>query len=806
MSSLVAHGLESEDWRVRRESAAAVPVLLTRDAGGVDLQRLVGSLVGRLRDVSDVVIQGAITALSHVGSTVGEEVLLDTVGDLPALSRQLFRQHEARILNRRDGSRRAGGGTDFGLEGEGADARGTQAWKGSRSVGREGTMAGDGGSQSVHSRVHQHMTVYGTSTGGQQAAVAADGSGFGVGPTSGITRSSGGLGTGTVGVASSPGSTEFGFIPSVLVAQLRSDCDWKTRATAIENLHRCVTHAGDMAPVVPHVKPFVEFLCKLLEDHNFKIALTTLYIIGDMVAKLGSAFRPGLPAMIASLVNKFADNKIVIRQAAMKIIVQLMYIVTPKPVITHCLHHFSHDNQRVREEIVNVVTTALLTFTEYNWEFPLLVADLLTALRDVKAKVKYVTVEAYSIIAWMITPERILRLLREYGVEEETLQLLQLRFSDPTIPQLNSEGLVEHIISRSNTGTPRPPSSVPTAAEALSGTQPGSQFRSPSKSAPTALRRSGELGPPAGRPPEPVSGSEGQSIAEGDESRRFWSASAARGGAPGIIRTTKMPWERDHRNKSLRGLAATPFGEYDHEHGGDAYDDGEHGGLKRVRSYSETDMHVLDSRAAGHADEGGGVQVDGSGDAGGKPRRVASSIHVPPIRVLRPTASRTAVVRDHRVESRLASGVKTGEDGNPLDSSFSPSGGPPGAHQTHKRTASNEPLPGLHLPTMDSTKTGGYLPSFAGGLAHRRSASAAAPDVGGHPAPAVEPRGMAPSRLSGIDDVGATGGGSAPKRGTSSPVRSVKRTCVPPEETLRTLDRDDVGAGLDDTGEDEFGR
>jgi hypothetical protein len=81
---------------------------------------------------------------------------------------------------------------------------------------------------------------------------------------------------------------------------------------------------------------------------------------------------------------------------------------------------------------------------------------LAPSLRDLKPKVKFVAMESLAIISHLISPEQTMVLLEEAGLDDESRELLNLRFSDPILPQLNTEGIIIHTISRSNNETPAP--------------------------------------------------------------------------------------------------------------------------------------------------------------------------------------------------------------------------------------------------------------------------------------------------------------------------------------------------------------
>ena len=98
-------------------------------------------------------------------------------------------------------------------------------------------------------------------------------------------------------------------------------CAWlQVRAPAVEGLLQLVSSTDDLSAVVPHVSDLVQLLIALLNDPNFKISLTSISIIGALVARLGPKMGiSNLQTFVGPMAEKFADKKIVIRQETMKV-------------------------------------------------------------------------------------------------------------------------------------------------------------------------------------------------------------------------------------------------------------------------------------------------------------------------------------------------------------------------------------------------------------------------------------------------------------------------------------------------------
>ena len=77
--------------------------------------------------------------------------------------------------------------------------------------------------------------------------------------------------------------------------------------------------------MVPHLAALAQLLAGFLDDTNFKISLTSLQMISDVLDRFGEQIRHGpdslaiASAIVPKLMEKFADNKIVIRQSNLKV-------------------------------------------------------------------------------------------------------------------------------------------------------------------------------------------------------------------------------------------------------------------------------------------------------------------------------------------------------------------------------------------------------------------------------------------------------------------------------------------------------
>lgn len=87
---------------------------------------------------------------------------------------------------------------------------------------------------------------------------------------------------------------EFGFVDKGIIDALTDIGNWKARATAIDSLHQALKDIDDKAAVVSGLPQFVGFLMTLVADPNFKIAVSSLQILGELINKVGRDIGPHL--------------------------------------------------------------------------------------------------------------------------------------------------------------------------------------------------------------------------------------------------------------------------------------------------------------------------------------------------------------------------------------------------------------------------------------------------------------------------------------------------------------------------------
>ena len=124
-----------------------------------------------------------------------------------------------------------------------------------------------------------------------------------------------------------------------------------------EASHAHLTHFAN------HLHDFIKSFARgLMESVNYKVTLYGLDILLVIVERLKMGVIGSLHSMTLLLVKHLGDTRTAIREHNVRIIHRLMFSIPPQLVLDSLLEHKYHRNARVREEILNRITAAALTF------------------------------------------------------------------------------------------------------------------------------------------------------------------------------------------------------------------------------------------------------------------------------------------------------------------------------------------------------------------------------------------------------------------------------------------------------------
>ena len=264
---------------------------------------------------------------------------------------------------------------------------------------------------------------------------------------------------------SEKGALYLGLFPHYVVNLLQDKSSWKNRASGIGEIQSAISSVQDSSALEANLPMIVKLVTVPLGDANFKVAQTGLELVGCLVLKVGRGLTPYLPLLVPGILAKIGSNKYAIRQAGMKVLMQLMRCCKLQHVlseVTNC--GLQHKNSRVRGESVNVVIAALLTFPKTELPILPLVKEIAPILGDEKQKVRQASLEAIAllshltdradlkeVVATVANAEKVRGRPETRGDEGVSMMdAFHTRLSRQVYPQLNSDGLVEHAIPVAN--------------------------------------------------------------------------------------------------------------------------------------------------------------------------------------------------------------------------------------------------------------------------------------------------------------------------------------------------------------------
>ena len=293
-----------------------------------------------------------------------------------------------------------------------------------------------------------------------------------------------------------------GLFPQYVVNLLQDKSNWKNRATGIGKIQSVISDIRDSSVLESNLALVVELITAPLSDPHFKVAQTGLELVGCLVVKIGRSISPYLPTLVPGILVKMGSNKFVIKQAGMRVLMQLMHNVGSEKVVSEVVNSgLQHKTSRVREESINVITAALLTFPRTNFHLFMLVRELIPSMADQKQKVRQASLEAIALLCHLMDPSDLKLVVAAVANIERTsekvvameeaggntmMEALHARISRHFLPQLNADGLVDHAVPVASAKAPHSYSGrdvdwiLATGGTKSSGGQQQEQARKPS--------------------------------------------------------------------------------------------------------------------------------------------------------------------------------------------------------------------------------------------------------------------------------------------------------------------------------------
>ncbi|XP_068211217.1 TOG array regulator of axonemal microtubules protein 1 isoform X2 [Palaemon carinicauda] len=247
---------------------------------------------------------------------------------------------------------------------------------------------------------------------------------------------------------------EFGVVDGAIMEMIRNETDWKTRSEGCERLRDLIKSLKDVSPLLPHLPHFLALLDSLVDDYNFRISMTVLDIFRILIEKLGSKLPQYLKQIVHSIVKHVGDTKVVVRIENMRVFQKLLQQATPAAVIPILCDNLAPSrSSKVRENSLNLIIYALVTFPSYEFDQNYLAEKVSPMVADPKRRVRQAALECMSIIAQFLGPAKLGHLMAAVDkVEDEedadgVMAAVQARLARRKLPRVSPDGLIEYSIT-----------------------------------------------------------------------------------------------------------------------------------------------------------------------------------------------------------------------------------------------------------------------------------------------------------------------------------------------------------------------
>lgn len=253
-------------------------------------------------------------------------------------------------------------------------------------------------------------------------------------------------------------SLYLGLFPYTIVHQMQDQSSVEKRQSAIVTIQEIIQNANEKE-LEENLQDIVSLITLPLSDANFKIVLTGLQLLEEVVTKTQEALLPYLNVLLSNYLAKVGSHKYIVKQAGMKVLMKLMEVLRPEPVVKEVIGTgLVHKQAKVREETLNIIIVSLLTFPKSEFKLLFLVEKITPLLIDTKQRVRQACLEACAVLADRLGRECLQPLVSavasiERSENRSDLSLMlafQARLSRKQLPYLNEHGLVDHILNVAN--------------------------------------------------------------------------------------------------------------------------------------------------------------------------------------------------------------------------------------------------------------------------------------------------------------------------------------------------------------------
>jgi len=209
-----------------------------------------------------------------------------------------------------------------------------------------------------------------------------------------------------------------------------STVDTKKKITHGQNI---INYLGDQNNPIEceDTGAFIDALVPWMQSSNFKVSQNGLDIVGFLIDRLSSDFKPYLNTILSSCVDRLGDTREVVREKANIALCKLMdATIAPQPLFEKIQGAFQHKNSRVREEVLLLLQNTLNAHGAGSLTVSKLIPSIVQAMSDPQAAVRDAAAQTLVEIYRHVGERVRVDLQRKQNLPSNKLATLMTKFDD----------------------------------------------------------------------------------------------------------------------------------------------------------------------------------------------------------------------------------------------------------------------------------------------------------------------------------------------------------------------------------------
>lgn len=243
-----------------------------------------------------------------------------------------------------------------------------------------------------------------------------------------------------------------GLVSQDLHDQLLDFRNYQNRTNGVEKLKQILSEVDIQSIPSDSIEEFIKFLSRLLDDNNFKVLYGSLQILNLFIQRLDNRLDRYFQQIICVALKALGDTRTITRNEYMNVFRQLMKVIAPQQILDLVIGNLKQKNSRIREDVLNIIITALLTYPRKHFNIHKLCHEVAPYLADGKRKVRLAALELFAVLDYCLDTGKKQPLIKavdmvELNEEAEGLMAaVQARRARRVLPKLSPEGTVEYAL------------------------------------------------------------------------------------------------------------------------------------------------------------------------------------------------------------------------------------------------------------------------------------------------------------------------------------------------------------------------